>query len=115
MYIKRLAENFVQKALLIFEKISFEIYCRSDTDSPPRRYGESATPRLTDTESRRLPDSPMRRVGESTKGKIKALDLYVCLLLQASLVQLKHACAKKTVHCKFFSAVGYSAKDFLAL
>jgi hypothetical protein len=51
-------------------------------------------------------------VGESTKGKIKALDLYVCLLLQASLVQLKHACGKKTVHCKFFSAVGYNAKEF---
>jgi len=31
-----------------------------------------ATPRLTDTGSRRLPDSPMRGVGESTKGKIKA-------------------------------------------
>ncbi len=53
-----------------------------------------ATPRLADTGSRRLPDSPIRRVGdspnhrcgESTKGKIIALDLYVCLLLQASLV-----------------------------
>jgi hypothetical protein len=56
----------------------------------------------------------MRGVGESTKGKIKALDLYVCLLLQASLVQLKHACAKKTVHFMFFSAVGYSAKKFLS-
>jgi hypothetical protein len=31
----------------------------------------------------------MRGVGESTKGKMKALDLYVCLLLQASLVQQK--------------------------
>jgi hypothetical protein len=34
----------------------------------------------------------MRGVGESTKGKkgkIKALDLYVCLLLQASLVHQK--------------------------
>ncbi len=111
MCIKRLAENFVQKAFLVFEKERFEVYCRSDTDSPTRHtYGESATPRLTDTESRRLPDSPMRGVGEFTKGKIKSLDLYVCLLLQASLVQLKHACAKKTVHCKFFSAVGYSAK-----
>jgi hypothetical protein len=53
----------------------------------------------------------MRGVRESTKGKIKALDLYVCLLLQASLVQLKHACAKKTVHFNFF----YSAKKFKAL
>ncbi len=82
----------------------------------------SPTPRLANTGSRRLPDSPIRRVGdsrltmrivgESTKGKIKSLDLYVCLLLQASLVQLKHACAKKTVHFKFFSSVGYSAKKF---
>jgi hypothetical protein len=69
----------------------------------------SAPPQLTDTESRRLPDSPMRGVRESTKGKIKALDLYVCLLLQESLVQLKHACAKKTVHFKFFNAVDYDA------
>ncbi len=70
-------------------------------DSPTHQYGESVTPRLTDAGSR-----------ESTKGKIKALDLYVGLLLQASLVQLKHACAKKTVHVKFFSSVGYSAKSF---
>jgi hypothetical protein len=54
----------------------------------------------------------MRGDGESTKGKIKALDLYVCLLLQASLVQLKHACPKKMVHFKIFSTVGYSAKKF---
>jgi hypothetical protein len=106
MYIKRFAENLIKKALLVFELLSFEVYCRSDSDSPTRRYGESATPRLTDTESWRLPDSPMRGVGESTKGKIKALDLYVCLLLQASLVQLKHACTEKPVHFKFFSAVG---------
>ena len=94
MYIKRLAEIFVQKALLLFEILSFEVYCRSDSDSPTRRYGESATPRLTVTGSWRLPDSPIRRVcdslthrcGESTKGKIIALHLYVCLLLQASLV-----------------------------
>ena len=43
MYIKRLAENFVQKALLLFEILSFEVYCRSDSDSPTQRYGESAT------------------------------------------------------------------------
>jgi hypothetical protein len=29
MYIKRLAEIFVQKAFLIFEIKSFEVYCRS--------------------------------------------------------------------------------------
>jgi len=28
MYIKRLAEIFVQKAFLIFEILSFEVYCR---------------------------------------------------------------------------------------
>ncbi len=33
MYIERLAENFVQKAFLIFEILSFEVYCRSDSDS----------------------------------------------------------------------------------
>jgi hypothetical protein len=49
MYIKRLAEIFVQKALLLFEILSFEVYCRSDSDSPTHRYGESATPRLTNT------------------------------------------------------------------
>ena len=54
MYIKRLAEIFVQKALLLSEILSFEVYCRSDSHSPTRRYGESATPRLTDTGSRRL-------------------------------------------------------------
>jgi hypothetical protein len=32
MYIKRLAENLVQKALLLFEILSFEVYCRSDSD-----------------------------------------------------------------------------------
>ncbi len=31
-------------------------------DSPTRRYGESATPRLADAGSRRLPDSPIRVV-----------------------------------------------------
>jgi hypothetical protein len=76
MYIKRLAENFVQKAFLVFEMKSFEVYCRSDSDSLTRQYG-----------SWRLPDSPIWGVGgESTKGKIIALDLYVCLLLQATLV-----------------------------
>ena len=30
MYIKSLAENLVQKALLLFEILSFEVYCRSD-------------------------------------------------------------------------------------
>ncbi len=41
MYIKRLAENLVQKALLLFEILSFEVYWRSD----------------------RLPDSTIRGVG----------------------------------------------------
>jgi hypothetical protein len=31
-------------------------------DSPTRRYGESATPRLTDAGNCRLPDSPIRGV-----------------------------------------------------
>jgi len=52
----------------------------------------------------------MRGVGESTKGKIKALDLYVCLLLHASLVQVKHACAKKRYTSSFLAAVGYNAR-----
>ena len=103
MYTKRLAENFVQKASLLFD-IQYKVL-KFIVD-------QVATPRLADTGSQRLPDSPMRGVGESTKGKLIALDLYVCLLFQASLVQLKHACAKKMVHFKFFSAVGYSAKKF---
>jgi hypothetical protein len=53
MYIKRLAEIFVQKALLLFEILSFEVYCRSDSDS-----------RLADTGSRRLPDSLIWGVGD---------------------------------------------------
>jgi hypothetical protein len=100
MYIKRLSEIFVLKAFLIlrYKVLKFIVDqkrlpdspIRGIGDSPTRRYWEPATPRLTDTESRRLPDSPMRGVGESTKGKIKALDLYVCLLLQASRVQQKN-------------------------
>ena len=34
MHIKRLCENLVQKTLLLFEILSFEVYCRSDSDSP---------------------------------------------------------------------------------
>jgi hypothetical protein len=64
MYIKRLAENLVQKALLLFEILSFEVYCRSDSDdsmirgvgdSPYQRYAESATLRINDTRSWRFP------------------------------------------------------------
>jgi hypothetical protein len=54
MYIKRLAENLVQKALLLFEILSFEVYCRSDSNSP--------TLRINDTRSRRLPVSLSRGV-----------------------------------------------------
>ena len=46
MYIKRLAENLSQKALLLFEILSFEVHGRSDSDSPTQRYGESATLRI---------------------------------------------------------------------
>ncbi len=63
MYIKSLPENLVQKALLLFEILSFEVYCRSDRlpdskirgvgDSPYQRYAESATLRINDTGSRR--------------------------------------------------------------
>ncbi len=52
MYIKKLAENLVQKALLLFEILSFEVYCRSDSDSPTQRYAESATPRIVESGSR---------------------------------------------------------------
>jgi hypothetical protein len=60
MYIKRLAENLVQKALLLFEILSFEVYCRLDSDSP--RYKELATLRINATRSRRLPVSLSRGV-----------------------------------------------------
>jgi hypothetical protein len=59
MYIKGLAENLVQKALLLFEILSFEVYCRSDST---QRYGESATLHINDTRSRRLSVSTIRRV-----------------------------------------------------
>jgi hypothetical protein len=66
MYIKRLAENLVQKALLLFAILSFEVYCRSDSDSPTQRYStirgvgdspyqryaELATPRMVESGSR---------------------------------------------------------------
>jgi hypothetical protein len=62
MYMKRLAENLVQKALLLFEILSFEVYCRSDRlpdsmirgvgDSPYQRYAESATPGIVESGSR---------------------------------------------------------------
>jgi hypothetical protein len=60
----------VQKALLLFEILSFEVYCRSDSDSgvgdsPYQRYGESATLRINDTQSRRLSVSMIRGVGDS--------------------------------------------------
>jgi hypothetical protein len=32
MYLKRLTEIFVQKTLLLFEILSFEVYCSSDSD-----------------------------------------------------------------------------------
>jgi len=58
MYIKRLSEIFVQKAFLIFEILSFEVYCRSDRlpdsmirgvgDSPYQRYAESFFARNSD-------------------------------------------------------------------
>jgi hypothetical protein len=68
MYIKSLAENLVQKALLLFEILSFEVYCRSDRlpdstirgvgDSPYQRYAESATPRIVESGSRAWIDVP---------------------------------------------------------
>jgi hypothetical protein len=68
MYIKRLTENLVQKALLRFEILSFEVYCRSDSDSPTQRYGESATLRINDTRSRRLSVSTIR--GSLSRGVV---------------------------------------------
>ena len=66
MYIKSLAENLVQKALLLFEILSFEVYCRSDRlpdstirgvgDSPYQRYAESATLRLSESMTLRITD-----------------------------------------------------------
>jgi hypothetical protein len=53
MYIKRLSEIFVQKAFLIFEILSFEVYCRSDR-LPDSTLRESATLRINDTRSRFL-------------------------------------------------------------
>jgi hypothetical protein len=57
----------------------------------------------------------MRGVGESTKGKMKALDLYVCLLLQASLVQQKNFKRCRLQRLRILSAVGYNARKSLAL
>ncbi len=54
MHIKRLAENLVQKALLLFEILSFEVIV-----------DQIATPLLNDTGSRRLSVSTIRGVGDS--------------------------------------------------
>jgi len=62
MYIKSLAENLVQKALLLFEILSFEVNCRSDSDSRTQRYGESATLRINDTRTLRINDMRSRRL-----------------------------------------------------
>ena len=66
MYIKRLAENLVQKALLLFEILSFEVYRRSDRlpDSTigSRRLSVSTirgvTPRIVESGSRAWIDVP---------------------------------------------------------
>jgi hypothetical protein len=110
LYIKRFAENFVQKALLVFEILGFEVYCRSDRDSPTPRY-------VTDTESRRLPDSPMLGVGESTKGKKNNILRSLCVPVVTGISGPAKPCLRyqKKEHFRFFSAVGYSAKNFLTL
>jgi hypothetical protein len=51
MYIKKLTENLVQNALLLFEILSFEVYCRSHSDTGSRG-------------SRRLSVSTIRGVGD---------------------------------------------------
>ena len=67
MYIKSLAENLVQKALLLFEILSFEVYCRSDSDSPTQRYGSR---RLSVSMIRGVGDSPYQRYAESATLRI---------------------------------------------
>jgi hypothetical protein len=78
MYIKSLAENLVQKALLLFEILSFEVYCSSDRlpdstirgvgDSQYQRYAESATPRIVESGSRfQIRISPRIAVGYYAK------------------------------------------------
>jgi hypothetical protein len=54
----------------------------------------------------------MREVWESSKGKIIALELSVCLLLQACLVQLKHAYAKKQLTLSFLALWATALKYF---
>ena len=60
MYIKSLAENLVQKASLLFDILSFEVYCRS-----------IATLRLNDTRvvfrARELPNSQYKRQGKKIR------------------------------------------------
>jgi hypothetical protein len=56
MYIKRFAENLVQKALLLFEILSFEVYWRSDSNSTIQGVGDSPT-------KHGVGDSPYRWVG----------------------------------------------------
>jgi hypothetical protein len=102
MYIKRLAENLVQKALLLFEILSFEVYCRSDRDSPTQRYGESATPgdspyqRYAESATPRLTDAGSRGVYKRKNESLRSL----CLPVVAGI----SGPAKKSL-----SAVGYNA------
>ncbi len=46
-------------------KIDAKLIIFSTSDSPYHRYAESSTPRLNDTQSRRLPDSTIRGIGDS--------------------------------------------------
>jgi hypothetical protein len=68
MYIKRLAENLVQKALLLFEILSFEVYCRSDSDSPTQH--TTGSRRLSVSTIRGVSDSPYQRYAESATFRI---------------------------------------------
>ena len=89
MYIKRLAEILVQKAFLIFEILSFEVYCRS-----------IVTLRLNDTGSRFSKMNISERNGDGRQTMHTALKIFK----RSSLQRLK-----------ILSVLGDSAYIFLAL
>jgi hypothetical protein len=89
MYIKRLLKILFKK---LFKFLSFKVLKFIVDPIPTPQYRESGTPRLTDAGSRGV----YKRKNKSLRS--------LCMPVVAGISgPAKHACAKKTVHCKSFS------------
>ncbi len=101
MYTKRLAENLVQKSLLLFEILSFEVYCRSDSDLT-QRYAESATPRIVESGSRFSNTISENSCRLLRKKNLSGVAYYAKKFYTLSLKIVKHC---RLLRLKFVSAV----------